>query len=271
MIAPDVCQRWRERLDSYRPSSDDRFEKRAHGWDRVPRDLAREFVERHHYSASFPAEVFSVGLFRAGVDGLAGVAVFSQPSSQEVLDDIPGGREAGTVLGRFVLLDQVEKLGETWFLARALRLVAREGYTGVLSDSDPAPTRREDGQIAFRGHFGLIYQAGNARYLGRSNRATRYLLPDGRFFNGRAVSKVRGRERNWRGPVETLMRFGARSPGRNPSPETLRAWLARWRARICRTVRHPGNHRYLFPLHRSAEVYGPFRPRPRAIDAQVLG
>lgn len=169
MIA--ACQRWRERRDSYRPAGET-IATHAHEVAPIADDsTAKAFVVRHHYSASYPAARFRVGLYRRGE--LAGVAVFSQPSSQGVLNALPCGVEGGVALGRFVLLDEVEANGETWFLARAFQLAAREGFAGVVSDSDPEPRTTAEGRVAFGGHIGTIYQASNAVYLGRTPRRTR--------------------------------------------------------------------------------------------------
>ena len=63
-------QRWREGRDSYRPSGETiraadyevhRFPSVAPGAD----DAARDFVEGHHYSRSFPAARERFGLYKA--------------------------------------------------------------------------------------------------------------------------------------------------------------------------------------------------------------
>lgn len=270
MSAPPVvaCQRWRDRRDSYRPLGET-ITTHAHEVAVIESDgPAKAFVVQHHYSASYPAARFRVGLYRRGE--LAGVAVFSQPSSQAVLDDLPDGRASGTVLGRFVLLDRVEANGETWFLSRARELLAREGYSGFLSDSDPASRDTAAGHVVFGGHIGTIYQASSALYLGRTERRTRRLLPDGTVFDARAWAKLRSKDRGWRYAAELLERHGAPSPGADPSPATLRAWAATWVPRLTRARRHPGNHRYLFPLDRATRrLCGPWLPYPKRGTSRV--
>jgi hypothetical protein len=96
---------------------------------------AKSFVLAHHYSQSYPAARFRVGLFHHGA--LVGVAVFSHPVNDAVLDVLPVERGARVELGRFVLLDEVPSNGESWFLARAFELLRREGVAGVVSFSDP--------------------------------------------------------------------------------------------------------------------------------------
>jgi len=108
-----VCQRWRERRDTYRPAGEPivtrHYEVAAVATDRE----ARSFVERHHYSGSYPAARARFGLYRGGQ--LVGVAVLSQPASQAALRaalPLPIPMAARTELGRFLLLDDVPANGE---------------------------------------------------------------------------------------------------------------------------------------------------------------
>jgi hypothetical protein len=247
-----VNQRWRDRLGSFRDPGEP---IRTADYDVVPfprlapgaPDAAKDFVERHHYSGSFPAARERVGLYRRGE--LVGVAVFSVPCRPEVLTSVFPSAEDSVELGRFVLLDEVPGNGETWFLARALRYMRAEGYCGVLSFSDPCPRTTLDGREVFAGHIGTIYQAGNATYLGTGPRRSLKLLPDGRVLSARAISKIRAKERNWRGAAETLVALGAGEPPEEDAAR--RAWLLDACARFTRTVRHSGNHRYAWALHKA--------------------
>lgn len=244
MIAP-FCQRWRGRRASFRPSGE-LFDTRAHEVAAIDSDaIARAFVEEHHYSGSYPAARRRFGLYTRGA--LVGVAVFSVPANTDALAPFEGGLEHNVDLGRFVLLDGVRTNGESWFIARCLELLGREGFEGVVSFADPEPRTRGDGELVFPGHIGQIYQATNAIYVGRATARTLHLLPDGTVFSARNMSKIRRRERGWRYAVEQLVEHGAPSPG-----DDLRAWLPGALARVCRTMRHRGNHKYLFPLTRGA-------------------
>jgi hypothetical protein len=241
-----VVQRWRERRDLYRPAGETivtaHYEVAA-----IPDDTtARAFVERHHYSRSFPAARFRHGLYMGG--RLVGVAVFSVPMQGAVLDCLLCPRDVAVELGRFVLLDRVPANGESFFLARCLELLRREAIEGVVSFSDPMPRADGDGRVVFAGHIGTCYQASNAVYLGVTARRTIRLLADGGVFSARALSKIRSREQGWRYASEQLVRAGAAPLGES---DDARAWLAEWLPRLTRTVRHPGNHRYSFGLDRS--------------------
>lgn len=239
-----ICQRWESRRDSYRPAGEF-LDPRRYTVDAIPDDAtARSFVCAHHYSGSYPAARFRAGLCR-GAD-LVGVAVFSVPANDAALTPwLPGSPRDHAELGRFVLLDEVPANGETWFLARAFELL-RGRVGGVLSFSDPMPRTTRDGAVAFSGHIGTIYQAHNARYLGRTQVRTWHLLPDGTVLSARAIQKVRGLERGWRYVVDQLRAFGAR-----PFLGDPRAWLAAELPRITRRLRHPGNHRYVWGIDRA--------------------
>jgi hypothetical protein len=236
-------QRWRSRRDSYRPAGEP-IATRLHEVAAIADDNGpKAFVTRHHYSGTYPAARWRFGLYRSGE--LVGVAVFSHPCNNRTLTSVfPGPATDSVELGRFVLLDLVEANGETWFLARCFELLKRE-VVGVLSFSDPLPRTRVDGGVVTPGHVGTIYQAMNARYLGRARADTLRLLPDGRCFSNRAAAKIRARERGWRYSAEQLVRAGAGPVEGEPG-----AWLRTWLPRVTRTLRHPGNHRYAWPLDR---------------------
>lgn len=245
----DFVQRWREGREHYRPA---RETIRASAYDvaEMAEDaLAKSFVTSHHYTHTYPAARFRFGLFRLG--RLAGVAVFSHPCSDKVLTrtfpDLTT-REA-VELGRFVLTDDVEANGETWFLARCFAAL-RGRVRGVVSFSDPVRRTTANGDAFFGGHVGTIYQASNATYLGRATARTLMLLPDGRCFSARAAQKIRAGERGWRYAAAQLEAFGA-----DVAPEDSEgrlAWLRAWSAVLLRPLAHSGNYRYAWRLDRAS-------------------
>jgi hypothetical protein len=237
----------------------------------VERDVARAFVELHHYEHSFPAGRFRFGLFDGAA--LVGVAVFSQPVNDLSTACLPGEPLERVELGRFVLIDRVGANAETWFLGRCFEQLRREHLTGVVSFSDPSPRRTSQGAVVMPGHIGTIYQAHNAVYLGRSKAERRRVLPDGTIAHNRLLAKIRNRERGWSSAVERLISHGAKAP----ADGDLRAWLARELPRITRPVPHRGNHKYAWTLHRRdrhhLERYverqlGKAIPYPKIVDAQ---
>jgi hypothetical protein len=247
-------QRWHTGRDRYRPPGEV-INTREYDVEPIASDsVARDFVCRHHYSASFPAARWRHGLYRSGE--LVGVAVFSVPMSKAVITGTFKGLEFndGVELGRFVLLDEVPGNGETWMLGRCFDLLKREGIAGVVSFSDPMPRTNECGETVFGGHLGTIYQAFNGRYLGRGRKRALRMLPDGRVLSERSISKVyamaRGEDTRktsgWMGVVEQMMRYGA--PGHEGD---LKGWMDWCLANLTRVVKHPGNHRYAWGLLKS--------------------
>lgn len=171
-------------------------------------------------------------------------------------------------LGRFVLLDFVPGNGETWFLARCFELLRRHGVragdrqqeiVGVVSFSDPFCRTDQSGRLVHRGHIGTIYQAFNGVYLGQMDRRTIRLLPDGSVLSARTMQKIRSREHGFGYETDLLRRFGADEPW-----EGSTAWLHHWMARLTRTARHPGMHKYAWPVQRIARRFlPPSRPYPK--------
>jgi hypothetical protein len=258
------AQRWWRGRAAYRPP-DEPIRTAEYDVAPLPDDTAaRAFVAAHHYSGSYPAARWRFGLFRRGV--LQGVAVFSHPCHDRVLTSVFPGRATDSVeLGRFVLLDEVPGNGETWFLGRCFVRLRREGLAGVVAFSDPCRRTSRAGAVVFGGHVGTIYQAHNGVYLGRGTPRTLTQLPDGSIFSDRAQQKVRSADRGVGYAVGQLVRWGAEPPG-SYAPEQLRAWLREWKGRLCRAVRHRGNHKYAWPLHRRVRL-PPGLPYPRQVDS----
>jgi hypothetical protein len=243
-VSAAVCQRWRDRRDAYRPAGEP-IRTALYEVAPIPGDNeARAFIERHHYSGSFPAARARFGLYRTGE--IVGVAVLSQPASQAALDaalPYPGANRAE--LGRLVLLDDVPANGESFFLGRVFDLARRAGFDAIVSHSDPNPRTTADGRQVFAGHVGTVYQATNAVYVGRTKAATWRLLPDGTVLSPRLLSKLRARDKGFRYGVEKLVRYGA------PAPEgDWAAWLSEAVRAVSRPFRHRGNHRYVWALDR---------------------
>jgi hypothetical protein len=236
-------------------------EWRPRAWEVAPiadDTTAREFVERLHYSRSYPAARRRFGLYHRA--DLVGVAVFSVPVRPEVLRPLPVAESIE--LGRFVLTDECPFNSESWFLRRCLDALAREGFAGVVAFSDPMPRTTAEGEAVFVGHVGQIYAASSAVLLGRSHADTIHLLPDGRVFSRRALAKIRRRETGWRYAVAQLVAAGADAPS-----EDLDAWLSDALARVTRRVRHPGNFKYAIPLTRGARKALPASlPYPRVLS-----
>lgn len=253
------CQRWLHRRDRYRPAGEV-IDPSKYGVELLPDDRrARSFVEANHYSGSYVAARLRAGLFcvrSPSPPELVGVAVFSVPAQRAAVAHW-AGTDAGVELGRFVLLDCVPGMGETWFLSRAFRLLQAELSTvrAVLAYSDPFPRARADGSSLTPGHVGVIYQGHNAHHAGTARGGTLWLDSDGRTVSRRALSKLRNEERGQAHVYRSLLARGA--PPREPS-EPPSDYVARVLSSGCfRPVRHPGNFVYLWAV-------GPARASTRA-------
>jgi hypothetical protein len=243
-----TCQRWRNHRTSYRPAGEP-IDPSQYGVEPIEREVAKRFVETHHYSRTFPAARFCAGLFHRRT--LAGVAVFSVPMNQAVVPKYCGVRpNDGAELGRFVLLDSVPANGETWFLSRAFRTLPKT-ILGVVSYSDPMPRSSVAGQIVKPGHVGVIYQAANAAYFGQSCKRTILLASNGEVISERALSKLRNGERGREYVREMLSGLGAKQL----VGESDEAFVVRLlKSDMFRRVRHPGNHTYAWSLHKRITI-----------------
>jgi hypothetical protein len=246
------CQRWRERVAKERPAGEV-FRSSDAEAVAIDEATAKAFVTRHHYSASYPAARFRVGMMwrpSSGRECLAGVAVFSVPMNERTVphyftDLAPG---AGVELGRLVLLDEVPANAESWLVARAFKLLraALPSIAGVVSYSDPLERVATDGTIVKPGHVGTVYQALNAAYRGRSSSRTLLIAGDGRAVSHRALAKLRADDRGAAYAYAQLRSLGA--PERRPL-ESGRAYVARALLESgFRGLRHPGNHVYTWRL-----------------------
>lgn len=250
------------------------FDRRHYSVDALDEKTARSFVTQHHYSRSYPAAVFRVGLFGPGGE-LEGVCVFSVPMNQRVIPAYTGvPPQQGVELGRFVLLDRCPRNTETFFLGEAFALLRRERplLRAVVSYSDPVGRRAPDGRVLTPGHVGIIYQAHNGRYMGRGSARTLHMAPDGRVVSPRTLSKIRLGECGWESAQKALEAMGV--PERQFGEEGA-TWVSRsLESGVFRAFSHPGNHCYAWPL-----VKGPRRkllekgfkaalPYPKQADAR---
>jgi hypothetical protein len=252
------CQRWRERKAAYRPAGE---VFRASQAEAVAIDeaTAKAFVTQHHYSASYPAARFRVGMMwrpSSGRECLAGVVVFSVPMNERTVPRYFEELEprAGVELGRLVLLDEVPANAESWLVARAFRLLreALPGVRGCVSYSDPLERISSTGERVKPGHVGTVYQALNGAYRGRSSSRTLLIAQDGRAVSPRALSKLRADEKGAAYTYAQLRSMGA--PGRRPL-ESGSAYVARaLEEGGFRGIRHPGNHVYTWRLDRRGQA-----------------
>lgn len=249
----DRSQRWRERRALF---VDDQsvIDPRRYAVDIVEARTARRFVAEHHYLATYPAAKLAAGLFGPGPGGrprLVGVVVFGVPTTGAVVTKHSGLTEREVCcLSRLILTDDVAGNGESFAVARALKLLRREkpDMEAVVSYADP-----------LRGHIGQVYCALSAAYRGQGPLRTTYAVA-GQGLNGRILSKIRLGEPGGGAAIDRIVAMGAPAPLLSEAPA---AWLARLhRERILTRHRHPGLHAYSFALTRRA------RARGRAVPSQ---
>lgn len=242
-------QRWRERRALW--ATDFRtVDPRAYSVDVIDQGVARAFIAAHHYLPTYPAAHLAVGLFgrRAALEG---VAVFAVPATNAVVTRHTGFTDAakGCVLARLILLDSVPQNGESFFCARAFRLLrrARPAIEAVVSYSDPEA-----------GHIGRVYAALSGAHRGIS-RPRAVLRIGNRTLSERTLSKIRLGERGMDGAIDQIVREGLPGPAFGECPA---AWLQRLQ-RDCLLTRHrhPGLFTYCFELTREARRKGRTLPR----------
>lgn len=152
----------------------------------------KKFIIQHHYSRGVHNGPMCFGLLYE--NRLVGVCAFANPSSENVRSSIFGSeyKSGITELHRLVLLDEVPKNAESFFIVRALKELKnqRPYYNAVISFAD-----------ATQNHLGIIYQATNALYCGTSAPATFFLDETGRLRhprqNGKNITTKEAKERGW--------------------------------------------------------------------------
>jgi hypothetical protein len=245
-LAFDLDKRWRDR-DQRWVAPGKLFNKATHAVDVIDSDaLAKRFIGQHHYAGTYPAARLAVGLYGARAQ-LVGLAVFSVPASNAALAKWTGmGHDSACELGRFACTPDVAYNGETWFLARAMKQLAREkGIRAFVSFADPVEWHLGSAVVKPQ-HWGTIYQASNAMFVGRSDARTHLVAPNGRPISPRALSKLSSMTKGWEYAERQLLDVGA--PPRLFG-EHSREWLARVRVAPGFTrARHPGNLAYVFGL-----------------------
>lgn len=248
---PAVCQRWLNGRARYRPARE-LFDPTWASVEPITEQVAKAFIQCHHYSHAYPAARFRAGLFIKAPfrkEELCGVGVFSVPMNQQVVPAHLGVEAAaGVELGRFCLVDHVAANAESWTLARMKRLLrtALPEVRGVVAYCDPLERRTADGTLVKPGHIGTIYKAIGCEYRGRSSARTLWLAPNGESVSDRLLSKIRLDEVGHAYAMDKLHALGA---PRRLLQESGRAFVERLKG--CgwlRPLRHPGNHTFTFRL-----------------------
>lgn len=152
----------------------------------------RDYIRANHYSRSCHNGPMCYGLFRGGV--MVGVVAFATPCSEAVRASLFGPEEKDRVteLHRLFVEDGTPPNTESWFVARALKMLKedRPHLWAAISFADGT-----------EGHVGYIYQALNALYCGTTGRARFWRDGEGRLRHPRQsgvnITPGVAKERGW--------------------------------------------------------------------------
>lgn len=198
---------------------------------------ARYAVEHWHYSGRLPTnKIARYGVWESG--SFIGAVVFGDGANAGMFQPYGLHHTEGCELVRVALRDHRSPV--TRVVAVAVRvLVARSpGLRVIVSFADPE-----------QGHVGLIYQAGNWIYTGRTMAADEFIVRGVRM-HGRALRATRKGHRK----------------GGLPAPNVLE-WTRKVLDPCARPVPGSSKHRYLYPLDRAMRrQIEPLRqPYPKAV------
>lgn len=153
---------------------------------KIPYTVARNYITTHHYSHTCSGAASPCyGLYETRHDGLfgeedylIGALMFATPCSENVRASVFGPEYKDWVieLHRLHILDGTPKNTESWFISRCLKLLKEDlpRIRAVISFSDST-----------EGHSGIIYQATNFYYCGKTGTCTFYRDKDGRLRHPR--------------------------------------------------------------------------------------
>jgi hypothetical protein len=238
------------------------FDPRGYEVAEVGEAAARQLIERHHYSHSFPSRLRSYALYHGPF--VVGAVVLSGPMNTLTLTNPFPELEPfdeSAELGRVLLLPGAAFNAASWFLSRVFELERRRGTLGLVAFSDPLERLTLSGEVVTPGHTGITYQALSAAWDGRSDARKLLLFPDATSIPARSFQKVVGYEKGADGVIKRLASAGLPRP---PKTGDRSAWARAVRtSKLLRPIDHPGNHRYLFLLDPIIGLQRPPGPYPR--------
>ena len=156
-------------------------------------ETAKEYIIANHYSHGCHNGPYPCyGLIESGK--VIGCLMFAVPCSEAVRASIFGEEMKDTVieLHRLHILDCTPKNTESWFISRCLKLLKKDcpKIKAVISFSDST-----------EGHTGIIYQATNFYFIGKTGSAVFYRDNTGRLHhprqNGVNITREMAEEKGW--------------------------------------------------------------------------
>lgn len=147
----------------------DSFRSEDRQVEAIPRELAKDFVERIHYSRKLPSNVvYSFGLYMGGV--LIGVTTYGIPASPPLCIGLAGKENRDRVLELNRLAIEPNHNGNnnaSFLVSHSLKMLPNKTF--VVSYADTGWT-----------HVGYVYQACNFYYTGLSAKRVDTYQPDGK-------------------------------------------------------------------------------------------
>lgn len=138
----------------------------------IPFKLAKEIIVKHHYSHAFPSAEINLGFY---IDGkLNSVIVYGKSATSKMADSLPGKY---LELVRLFSFDWAGKNMESYCISQSIRHI-KNNYSDVkvlVSFADPE-----------QGHTGIVYQATNWLYCGKSQPDEWYIV-DGEKIHPRSM------------------------------------------------------------------------------------
>jgi len=165
--------------------------------------IGKEYIKKNHYSKGSHNGMVCYGLFIKIKDKLKlfgedfkliGVLGFATPCSEAVRESVFGKEYKDTVteLHRLHILDNTQKNTESWFISKCLNLLKKDNpkIKAIISFADYTQK-----------HKGIIYQASNFFYCGKTSKAIFYIDPNGRLRHPRQsginITPEEANKRNW--------------------------------------------------------------------------
>jgi len=141
-------------------------------------EAAKYAVEHWHYSRSMPTPpVVKIGVWESGI--FIGVVLFSRGANNNLGKPYKLDFLQVCELTRVALNSHISSVSR--IVSIAIKMLKRNApkLRLIVSFAD-----------ANENHLGIIYQAGNWIYTGRSNSTPKYIAPNGQILHQRQVSKI---------------------------------------------------------------------------------
>ena len=150
----------------------DSFDYSRVSMNEIPFRLAKEIIINHHYSHAFPSAEICLGFY---VDGkLNTVIVYGKSATSKMADSLPGKY---LELVRLFSFDWAGKNMESYCIGKSIKYIKKyhKDVKILVSFADPE-----------QGHDGIIYQATNWLYCGKSQPDEWYIV-DGEKIHPRSM------------------------------------------------------------------------------------